>query len=392
MSTTGGFLAGFALAALGAAGGWFFLAAPKVADADARAKAAERESLRARRDAADSQNWAEAERRRKLEVEDELSALKTVMSAGPPPRRTGGMGHNGTKEKPPAEATPEGSPEDWDGAQLRRAIEFLAMSPQKVSRNPLFAKVARSLKAHGEAGVELLSQVFKSQLDPSFKSVCATLAGSLEDERLVAPLLELWKTEQDVDVRRAALGGLANLPGDAQTPTLVSVWEDAAADPKHRILAVHGLARRRHEIALKVAEGAAENATPPLRMQVLQTLHAQAMRGGWKDETLAALFGRALRTADGDQQRKMALLALEGFWSKETVADLEAFAESAASTELALRARKAADAIKSGAPRPANAGQPPESAAAPDGTDDAAPETPAPPKAPEPQDPPGTPK
>src|SRR5205085_2884680 len=76
-------------------------------------------------------------------------------------------------------------------------------------------------------------------------------------------------------------------------------------------------------------------------------------------------FGKALRGADGDGQRRLALLALEGYWSKESVADFEAFADTAVSTELAARARHDADAIKAGKPRPDKAGEPPAPAPAP---------------------------
>ena len=39
---------------------------------------------------------------------------------------------------------------------------------------------------------------------------------------------------------------------------------------------------------------------PLLRYQALTTLHAQALRGEWKELSLLPVFGKALRTADGE--------------------------------------------------------------------------------------------
>jgi hypothetical protein len=102
-----------------------------------------------------------------------------------------------------------------------------------------------------------------------------------------------------------------------------------------------------------------------LRVEAMEMLHWLAWQEGWKDPSLVPVFGKALRSADGDGQRRVALLALEGYWSKDSVADCEAFADPAVSTELAARARRDADAIKAGKPRPEGAGDPPQPAPAP---------------------------
>lgn len=379
MTKAGAFLAGFALAAAVAANAWWIFVAPHARDLEARAVEAERASARARRDASDFQQGAEAEIRRRREIEAEVDTLKKTLSAAPPARKPAAMNPHGAAT--PAPAAPDDlAPEQWDGSRLRQEIDMLSVSPRGVVDSPRYPLVVRSLKAHGDEGGALLIEVLRSDLEDSMKAVCATLLGAVGDVRGVKPLMALWGTAKDVELRRAVLRGLANIPGDEATPMLVEVWNDPSADASARLLAVHGLARRRHPIAMAVAEGGAPGSTPPLRMQTLQTLHAQALQGDWKDTSLVPLFGKALRTADGDAQRKMALLALEGYWSKDSLADLDAFAESAGTSDLAARARKAADAIRAGKPRPENSGIPAQrSGAAPVGGEPAGNDDPVPP-------------
>src|SRR6185295_9777036 len=80
-------------------------------------------------------------------------------------------------------------------------------------------------------------------------------------------------------------------------------------------------------------------------------------RNGWKDVALVPVFGKALRSADGDPQREIALIVLEGFWSKDAADDLDAFAASATGP-LAERAKTDAAALRFGKPRPPDAGEP----------------------------------
>jgi hypothetical protein len=356
MTKAGSFLAGFVLAAACAAGAWWAFVLPHERDLETRALDAERATARARRDASDFQQGAEAEIRRRREIEVEAETLKRSLTAAPPARKPTAMNpHAGAT---PATPPDDLAPEQWDGARLRQEIDMLSASPRGVVDSARYPLVVRSLKTHGDESVALLVEVLASDLEDSMKAVCATLLGAVGDVRGVKPLMALWGTAKDLELRRAVLRGLANIPGDEATPMLVAVWNDPGADASARLLAVHGLARRRHPIALAVAEGGAPGSTPPLRMQTLQTLHAQALQGEWKDTSLVPLFGKALRTADGDAQRKMALLAIEGFWSKDSLADLDAFAESAGTSDLAVRARRAADAIRAGRPRPENAGIP----------------------------------
>jgi hypothetical protein len=366
MSKVGAFLAGFAVAAAGAGAAWWLVLAPRARDADERVQAAERASLRAKRDASDRAGEADSERRRRLELEEQVVELKRTLTAAPPPRPAAPMAGSHAP-KPGSDLAPE----LWDNTRLRNEIVALATAPRPFSASPRFTLVVRALKAHLDDGIGLLTGVVQSQLDVNTKSLCATLLGALGDPRGTKPLLDAWATTTDPELRQALLQGLGNLPGDEATPIFVGVWNDPAADARSRLLAVHGLARRRHPIAVAVAEGGAPGSTPPLRLQALQTLHAQALAGEWQDVALVRTFGKALLSADGDPQRKLALTALEGFWSKDSLADLDAFAASAASTELAARARKAADAIRANQPRPAGAGVPPQRPVAPTETEPA---------------------
>lgn len=368
MSKAGAFLAGFAVAAAIAGAAWALVLAPKAKETDERLVAAERASLRAKRDATDAQGEAESERRRRLELEEQVTELKRAVTAAPP--RAPGMG-------PKAHAPGDGlAPELWDRSRLNNAIIALSVSARPYSGSPQFPLIVRALKAHLDDSVVMLSKVMTSQLDNEMKSVCATLLGALADARGTQPLLDAWASATDPDLRQAVLQGLGNMPGDEPTPIFVAVWNDPASDAKARLYAIHGLARRKHAIAVAVAEGGAPGSTPPLRLQALQTLHAQALAGEWKDAELAKSFGKALRTADGDPQRKLILTTLEGFWSADSLPELDDFAASAASSDLKARAKKTADAIRSGAPRPQGAGitpTRPSMQGAPDPAEDTAP-------------------
>jgi hypothetical protein len=356
MTKVGAFLAGLALAAAAAGGAWWYFVAPKARDVEERVQAAERAALRAKRDASDRAGEADSERRRRLELEEQVVELKRTLSASPPSRPAAPMNGSHTPKPTSGDLTPE----MWDNTRVRNEIVSLATAPRPFSVAPRFALVVRALKAHPDDSITLLGNVLRSQLDNDTKSLCATLLGALGDPRGAKPLLDTWTSATDPDLRQAMLQGRGNLPGAEATPIFVGVWNDPSADAKSRLLAIHGLARRRHPIAVAVAEGGAPGSSPPLRLQALQTLHAQALAGEWKDTDLVKSFGKALLSADGDPQRKLALVALEGFWSADSLADLDAFANSAVSTELAQRARKTSDAIRAGSPRPSGAGVPPQ--------------------------------
>jgi hypothetical protein len=361
MTKAGSFLCGFLLATLGAGAAWWFVSEPARRDALERATAAERKAARSRHDEQGAQQWAESEHRRKLELEQELDTLKRTLSAELPRPRPGGAGAHGDK-------TPAGGdipPEQWDRQRLGMEIQLVSVAPQRLLESPRYGLITRALKAHVEDSVKLLTDVMGSELPVETKCVCALLFGALGDPRGVKPLLAARNASADPELRRFTLRGLANLPGDEQTPVLLAAWNDPAADEASRRVSIHGLARRRHETALAVAAGQIQGVDPSVRLQALQTLHAQARLSEWKDTALLPLFGKALLSADGDPQRKISLLALEGFWSKDSLADLEAFTESAGTSELSLRARKAADAIRAGAPRPEGAGAPQQKSMSP---------------------------
>lgn len=373
MSKAGAFLAGFVVASAAATGVWWFALRPKLADGERRAVEAERIAARANRDASAYQESADAERRRKLDLEDEVATLKKLMTAAPP-KRPASADHTMPAAEPgkPAPdakspAPSDDSPESWDGRRMRMEIEWLAEHPAQIVDNPRYPLVVRALKAHGDEGISLMKTVLQPEtgMETEMRSVCAVLLGALDDRRGVVPLMEAWRSAKDDLLRHSILRGLANIPGDEPTPILTQVWNDPASDIQSLRLVIHGLARRRNDIALKAAaDGVAGGTRPLLRYQALTTLHAQALRGEWKELSLVPVFGKALRTADGDQQRKLALLALEGFWSKDCLADVDAFAAASANADLAARARALAADLRAGKPRPESAGLPPQAAGA----------------------------
>lgn len=357
MTKAGSFLCGFLIAAACAGAAWWYVAEPARREALAQKATAENAARRARHDEQSAQQWAESEHRRKLELEQEVETLKRTMSAQPPRARTQAMNGHGNAQN----AAGDLPPEQWDRQRINNEIMLVATAPQRLFDSPRYSLITRALKAHLDDSVMLLTNVMSSELPIEMKSVCALLFGALGDPRGVKPLLDARAATDDPELRRFTLRGLANLPGDEQLPVLLEAWADPAADELSRKLAIHGLARRRHEIAFRIAENKTEGVPPGVRLQALQTLHAQARAGEWKDASMLPTFGKALLSADGDRQQKISLLALEGFWSKDSLAYLDEFCEAAGTSELAVRARKAADGIRSGAPRPEGAGIPPKS-------------------------------
>lgn len=376
MTKAGSFLCGFLLAAAAAGAAWWYVAEPVRRDALARATTSDRAAMRARHDEEGAEQWAESEHRRKLELEQEVETLKRTLTAQPAPARPRGAMSEHPGQTP---ASTDLSPELWDTLKTRNEIMLVSADPKRLFESPRYALITRALKAHLEDSVKLLTDVMGSELPTETKQVCALFFGALGDPRGVKPLLAAHESTVDPELRRFTLRGLANLPGEEQTPLLLSVWNDTTADMNSRVLAIHGLARRRHEIALAVAAGEVAGTTGRLRLQALQTLHAQARLSEWKDSSLLPLFGKALLNADGDPQRQISLLAIEGFWSKDSLADLDAFVAAAGTSELAARAKKAADAIRADAPRPEGAGIPQQKSNSP--VDAEPPENAAPPPA-----------
>ena len=352
MSFPRAFAAGFGAAAALAAAGWFLRVRPELDESAQRVRDAEEAARKSRRDAADASHWADAERGRTRELEDRIRELQRA-AEGPPPPKDGMPGHD--PPKPPEEPAPE----TWDRQRLGREIEMLAVAPATIGSDPRFPKVLRAMKTHRDETVEMFTQVLGGEFPKELVQTVCALSEPFGDVGLKPALLLRLSREQDPDVRAPLLRALVVLPGNEVVPDLVVAWKDPASDDRLRSVAIRGLALRGHEVARHVAAGGVEGVQPGVRMRALESLREFAQREGWIDTALVPVFGKALLTADGDHQRRMCLLGLEGLWVKEALPDLEKFAADPGTDEdLAARARKIADGIRSGAPRPAGAGVP----------------------------------
>lgn len=355
MSALRPFLAGAAVAAGLAVAGWFLRVQPALDAADRRALDAADAARRARSEASDSAHWAETERGRTRELEERIAELeRTVRTSLPPaPAPAGADPRTGDPPKPDA------PPESWDKGRLSYEIERLSVDPAGMAKNPRFPLVVQSIRSRGDEGVHLLSSAIAARISPSMTQALCTIADALGDPRSVPVVLDVYRAETDPGVRVASLRALANLAGDEQLPDLLTAWNDKQADPKLRTMGLHGLGRRGHPIARAAAATRVDGVTPKFRIHAMEALRDCAEIQGWRDTTLVPVFTSALRSADGDPQRRLALLALEGFWSADAVPDLEAFAaDSSTAADLVVRARKLVDALKAGKPRPADAGVP----------------------------------
>ncbi|MCE9637699.1 MAG: hypothetical protein K8T90_18520 [Planctomycetes bacterium] len=355
MSAAKWFVSGFVAAAALAAAGWALRVRPAFDEAARRASDAEELTRRARRETSDAQLWAESERERNRLNEDRVKELErtlSAVSASRPSDPASGGGEHG--KAMPSELKPE----DWDRTRLNQEIENLTLAPVLAERHQRFPLVVRGLRARPDEAVDLLTQVLGADLGASYVAVAANLAASLGDERMVPPLAARWNVEKETGAQRAIFRALANIPSDQTTPALVAVWSDTGGDPELRRLAIHGLGLRGHKLARSAADGTG-GAPPAQRIRAIESLRECAQRGGWSDASLAPVFARALRTADGPPQRKLALIALEGLRSNDTLPALDAFAADAASPpELAARAKRLAASMRAGESRPEGAGIP----------------------------------
>jgi hypothetical protein len=355
------FTAGLLLAGGLAAAGWFLRAAPERDALEARLRDAEDRARRAGREAGDARQWAETEQEKRRFFEERVKELERVATSARPVAAAEPSGGHGAMQ--PAGVPPE----EWDRTRLNQEIENLAAQPSVLAKHPRLPLVLRALRAKGDEGRDLVLQMLRAEISPGFTGAAAIFAEGLGETRAVPIVLERWATETDASVRPLLLRALANLPGEEALPVFREAWSKEGADAQTRGLAMQGLALRGDPVARAVAEGSAQ-APPAQRVRAIEWLRAYAQRTGWRDATLVPVFGRALRTADGPAQRKLALIALEGLWSKDALADLDAFAADAASPpELAARARTLADALRGGAPRPENAGVPERSLVPDDG-------------------------
>lgn len=362
MSTSRAFVAGLGTAAALAAAGWFLRVAPRLEEASRRALDAEETARRTRRQAADAELWADTERGRTRELEDRIRELERATQGPPPPEGSGtgeGMSGHGKSAPPPEETDPA----TWDRQRLNQEIERLTRMPATLANDAQFPKVVKALRARPGEGAELIAQILAADFPPEYVQTAAALAEALGDPSVKGQLLLRARRETDPAVKVPLLRALAVLPGDEVVPELVALLDDPASDDRVRSAAMRGLALRGHDVARRVAAGEVPGVAPALRVRAIESLRDFAEREGWIDTALIPVFGKALLTADGEWQRRLALLGLEGFWSKDSLPDLEKFlADPAAPADALPRAKALAEALRSGAPRPAGAGVPDRSA------------------------------
>lgn len=359
-----GFIAGLLTAAGLAAAAWFLRVRPALDEADGLVREARDAARRASRESNDARHWAETEQANKRSAEDRVRELERALAAtaNRPPagggdrtgERSGEAGAGGHGRTAPDEPAPE----TWDRTRLNQEIEAAAFAPEGVAKNPRIPLIVKATRSHGADGRDLVLGILKNDLGSGYVAVAAVVAEALGETRATPHLIARFRTESNAASRRLVLRALANIPGEEATPILHEAWVDPASDPMTRALAMQGLAVRGDPVARSAADGTVD-VPQPIRARAVEWLRTCAERGAWKDETLVPVFTRALRTASGPAQRKLALVALEGFRSKSSLDDLDAFAaDPATPSDLVTRARALAESIRSGAARPENAGQP----------------------------------
>ncbi len=364
-------------AALGAAV-VLFIPSPRETALEGRVSDLESELAAARREVNDAESVALRERERKDDAEEEVARLRQALGTAPAVGSGAGdgapgmgdtgasgagtdaPGHAGMGELGGRAASGGVEPKDWDDPRLRMEIQRLSMAGRRMGSSRLLGACVEAARAQGDSALALLIDVMRRTALPENVRRAATLIlERLGDERAVHSLLNAWDGATTFDEQRMLLRALANLPGAEQGQVFVTVWSDRGADQRLRLIAVHALARRGHGIARRVVRGEADGVQAAIRARAIESLHLFVRRDDYAATQMIPDFGKALVTADGEGQQRLALLALEGFWVAECVAPLRAYvARDDIQAELRERASGWADAIEAGDPRPARAGQP----------------------------------
>lgn len=343
-----------------------FLPTVREGELAARVADLEEELVVARREASDWERVASVERERKRVAEEEISSLRIAVQNLPPPQPAGTadgegeMGGHGPGEPQRRNLDPE----DWDGKRLRIELERLAMRGRRMAQSPLLDACAVAARALGDDALQMLVGTLREPgLPPNVRLAATMVLERLGDERAVAPLLETLPTCEDWAQRRAILRALANLPGDAQTQAFVELWISEEADNRLRMVAAHALARRGHELAVAIVDGGEPSPDPAIRARAIDSLHGFVREDAYRRTELIPVFGKALTSAAGEGQIRVALLALEGYWHADTVPYLRMLEHAEnVPEELTARAKRDADAIEAKEQRPEDAGAPKTSA------------------------------
>jgi hypothetical protein len=353
-------LIGTVVGALAGAGVVWSVFGARVDEFGQRLDDLEAELLDARSEADEMQAVAEAERLRTESARQQLDELKRVRGAAPPPAPMKQHGsETQAKEAPETPARPRVEPEDWDRQALNQAMEALAQHPRwQRPEHPRFRDVERALEVLDDGGEKLLGDILKSDLGDDMRRLAALLIGARKLEPLSGLVVEALAEEKDLKTRRSLVSAVGKLPGDEHVDVLVAAFEERGegADPLTRQVAISGLARRGHPLALKVARGEVEE-KPQLRARVVEGLYARARDGDWKNTELVPVFCKVIETADGDSQRGHALAGLEGLWQKECLPQVQALAANEEVSErIRERAKRFAEALEAGKERPEEAG------------------------------------
>jgi hypothetical protein len=376
------FVAGVAVAGAVVAAGWFVRVAPEREGLLARVADAEEAARRASREASDREIEAHAERERNRELELRVQELERTLVAAPPLRSPGtgtegggdpgsggagggaargghGGGHGGGSMGRPGPSEAD-DPAFWTRDRLNQEFEHMAASGAAVPKHPRIPLAVKALRKDPEMAFDLLSQIVRSDLDGPFIVLATILGAEIGEERLVPVYFERWQKEPDAELRYALFRALSKLPGEQITPALLQTAFDGTARLLARQTAIEGLALRGANAALDCALGKGiGEGHPELRIYAVRGLRTRAERSGFKEDVLVPIFGQILRTADGPNQAKLALLGLEGAWTKAAAEELDTYASNPASDPaLASRARKSSEAILAGKPRPERAGLP----------------------------------
>jgi HEAT repeat protein len=243
------------------------------------------------------------------------------------------------QEEKPAAAEPAPAPKEAvDYRELFARLSDLGLA---AFGDPKFKGALEAIKAAGKPAIEFLTETLRKSKSASERFLAAALLEGAADPSSVDALALALKNDDDDIVRRMASHALAVMGvSSAEVPLRAATAEDK--DWGVRVNSAYGLAKLGKEDGLKILRDSYESADTPPEYRL-------AILGGLADvaaPTTAPLFRKILSDTKDAAYLLVSIGALEKMKDAESIAALQALANSTQPDMVKQRAAKAIETIR----------------------------------------------